>query len=217
MKVEEAIAAIAELPIPTQVLLPLLKEFKRPYDKLNELVKGGYLVQLRRGLYIAGPVIKAPHPERFLIANHLYGPSYITAVSALSYWGLIPEEVANVTSATVRKNTIFKTELGNFYYAHISQETYAMGVVQVQLTQIQSILIASPEKAICDLILQTPGMQLRSVPQTRAFLEEDLRIDRNALMTMDNAVIAQCAMIGPKKNSLLMLSKTIQSYAETVA
>lgn len=213
MKIEEAISAIAELPISTQVLLPLLKAFKRPYDKIDELVKRGYLLQLRRGLYVAGPAIKAPHPERYLIANHLYGPSYVTAATALSYWGFIPEKVSSITSATVRKNTVFMTPLGHFHYSHISQVAYSIGILQVQLTPRQTVLIASPEKALCDVILHTPGLQLRSVLQGRAFLEEDLRIDRNAMPTMDNALITQCAMSSPKKTSLLMLSKTIQSYA----
>jgi hypothetical protein len=217
MKIEEAITTIAELPIPTQVLLPMLKAFKRPYDKIDELVKGGYLVQLRRGLYVAGPAINMLHPELFLIANHLYGPSYVTAASALSYWGLIPEKVSSVTSATVRKNTVFKTELGHFHYAHITPMAYTIGIVQVQLTPRQTVMMACPEKALCDVILQTSGLQLRSVSHAMAFLEEDLRIDRHTLMTMDDTIISQCALAGSKTTSLLVLSKTIQSYAKTMA
>lgn len=217
MMIEEAISAIADLPIPTQVLLPLLKEFKRPYDKINELVKGGYLLQLRRGMYVAGPVIQGPHPERFLIANHLYGPSYVTGLSALSYGGFIPEKVSSVASATVRQNKTFKTGLGLFEYHHLSQAAYVIGVEQVQLAPRQTILIASPAKAICDLILCTPGLQLRSASQCRAFLEEDLRIDRHLLGELDDTIISRCALTGSKKSSLLMLSNTIQSYAQAMA
>ena len=164
-----------------------------------------------------GPGISSPHPELFLIANHLYGPSYVTAESALSYWGLIPEKVTSVTSATVRKNTVFNTDLGDFYYAHVSDVAYGIGIVQVQLTPKQTVLLASPEKALCDVILQTSGLQLRSVSQTMAFLEEDLRIDQQALTTLDDTVITQCALSGAKTTSLLVLSKTIQSYVKTMA
>lgn len=217
MKIEETITAIAELPIPTQALLPLLKEFKRPYDKINELVKSGYLLQLRRGLYVAGPAIKAVHPERFLIANHLYGPSYVTSLSALSHWGVIPEKVSRISSSTMRKNKQFRTALGHFDYYHLAHAAYVIGVEQVQLTPRQTVLMASPAKAVCDLIRHTPGLQLRSGAQCRAFLEEDLRIDRNVLGELDETIISRCAQTGTKTSSLIMLSNTIRSYAEAMA
>lgn len=217
MKIEETIASLAELPISTQVLLPSLAGYKRPYDKIEGLVSGGYLHQLRRGLYVAGTKIKTPHPELFLLANHLYGPSYVTAESALSYWGLIPEKVTRVTSVTTRKSKLFKTHLGDFYYFHIPQEGYIIGLCQVQLSNQQTVIMASPEKALCDLIVQTRGLNLRTVRQTMRFLEEDIRFDMHALRTMNDVVIADCVSHCPKSNSLLVLSKTIQSYAETMA
>ena len=217
MKIEETIVTLAELPIATQVLLPVLTGYKRPYDKIDELVNSGYLHQLRRGLYVAGPKIKGPHPELFLLANHLYGPSYVTAESALSYWGLIPEKVTGVTSSTTRKSKFFKTHLGDFYYFHIPQEGYIIGLCQVQLSNHQTVIMASAEKALCDLIVQTRGLNLRTVRQTKRFLEEDIRFDMDALRTMNNVLIADCVSHCPKSNSLLVLSKTIQSYAERMA
>lgn len=213
MKIEEAIAAISEVPISTQVLLPLLVDYKRPYDKINELVNAGYLYQLKRGLYVAGPKIKTPHPELFLLANHLYGPSYITAESALSYWGLIPEKVVSITSATTRKTTVFKTNLGDFYYFHLSAAAYFIGLSQVKLTNLQTVMMASPEKALCDLIVQTRGLHLRSVKQTMQFLEEDIRLDTKVLSTMNKVIISDCVIHCPKSISLHLLSKTIQTYA----
>jgi hypothetical protein len=217
MKIEESIAEIAELPISTQALLPLLMDFKRPYDKIEELVKGGYLYQLKRGLYVAGIKIKTPHPELFLVANHLYGPSYISAESALSYWGLIPEKVMSITSITTRKSTIFSTDLGNFCYFHVPPEGYSIGVCQVQLTPVQTVIMASPEKALCDLINQTRGLNLRSVRQAKQFLEEDLRLDMNAFYGMNAALMTDCVSQCPKSNSLVVLSKMIQSYVATMA
>ncbi|MDO9154265.1 MAG: hypothetical protein Q7U47_11310, partial [Paludibacter sp.] len=202
MKIVEAIAAIAELPISTQALLPLLMEYKRPYDKIEQLVNAGYLYQLKRGLYVAGPKIKTPHPELFLIANHLYGPSYVTAESALSYWGLIPEKVTRVNSVTTRKSKVFKTALGDFYYHHVPQMAYFIGLCQVKFSNHQTVIMASPEKALCDLIIQTRGLHLRSVRQTIRFLEEDLRLDMNALQTMNANMIADCVTSCPKSNSL---------------
>jgi hypothetical protein len=217
MKIEETIALLAELPISTQVLLPFLKKYKRPYDKIDTLVNGDYLLQLRRGLYVAGNKIKTPHPELFLLANHLYGPSYVTAESALSYWGLIPEKVTRVTSVTIRKSRLLKTHLGDFNYFHIPLEGYIIGLCQVQLSNQQTVIMASPEKALCDLIIQTRGLNLRTKRQMMRFLEEDIRFDMSALLTMNAAIIADCISHCPKSNSLLVFSKTIQSYAETMA
>ena len=217
MKIEEAITLLAELPISTQALLPLLNDYKRPYDKIDSLVNEGYLQQIKRGLYVAGNKIKTHHTELFLLANHLYGPSYVTAASALSYWGLIPEKVTRVTSVTTRKSKLFKTHLGVFYYFHIPQEGYIIGLSQVRLSNKQTVIMASPEKAICDLIIQTRGLNLRTKRQTMRFLKEDIRFDMSALLTMNKAIIADCVSYCPKSNSLLVFYKTIQSYAETMA
>ena len=217
MKIEESIAKIAELPISTQALLPLLVDFKRPYDKIEELVKGKYLYQLKRGLYVAGTKINTLHPELFLLANHLYGPSYISTESALSYWGLIPEKVITINSITTRKSKVFSTDLGDFYYFHVPQNGYSIGLCQVQLTPLQTVIMASPEKALCDLIIQTRGLNLRSVRQATQFLEEDLRLDMNSFYTMNASLLADCVLQCPKSNSLVVLSKMILSYASKMA
>jgi len=86
------IQSLSEQPLKTELLLHLLKEYRRPYDKINELVKQGMLLQVKRGLYIPGPNLKTQVPEPFLLANHLYGPSYVSMDSALFYWGMIPEK-----------------------------------------------------------------------------------------------------------------------------
>lgn len=37
-----------------QILMDVLSEYKRPHDKLTEMVKKKELIQLKRGFYIAG-------------------------------------------------------------------------------------------------------------------------------------------------------------------
>ena len=64
-------------PLTRHLLLEILREYKRPNDKISELIKNGELVSLRRGLYVLGPKTDLPMPESFLIANHLRGPSYV--------------------------------------------------------------------------------------------------------------------------------------------
>ena len=104
MTLQEAIQTYAEQPINKQLLLDILKEYKRPHDKIDELVKQQMLVQVKRGLYIAGPKLSIVSPESLLIANHLYGPSYVSLDTALSHWGLIPERVYEISSVTTNNS-----------------------------------------------------------------------------------------------------------------
>jgi hypothetical protein len=72
-------------------------------------------------------------------------------------------------------------------------------------------MIASREKALCDKIILTSGVQLRSVQQALDFLLEDLRIDEDQLSTLDLQMIHSWIEDAPKKSSLSMLLKTLES------
>ncbi|PZR01182.1 MAG: hypothetical protein DI539_28700, partial [Flavobacterium psychrophilum] len=89
----KAIKEYSGQPLTRQILMDLLQDYKRPYDKINELVKQGLLVQIKRGIFIPGPQSSISSPEKLLLANHLWGPSYVSSDSALSHWGMIPERV----------------------------------------------------------------------------------------------------------------------------
>src|SRR5207249_521375 len=109
MEFREAIQQYAEEPLTRQLLMDLLKDYKRPNDKINELVKKGELTPVKKGFYIPGPKLNIPKPESFLIANHLWGPSYISLETALSYWAFIPERVYEVSSVTMKSTKTYKT------------------------------------------------------------------------------------------------------------
>lgn len=211
MSFYEDIQAYSEQPITKQLLLDLLKGYKRPDDKIVELMKQDVLVQLKRGFYIAGSKLKTAQPEPFLIANHLHGPSYVSLDTALSYWGLIPERVYEVSSLTTNISKTYNTAVGRFSYIHSQLPYYSFGIKQVVLTQRQTVLMASPEKALCDKIINTSGVLLRSVKQTTELLVEDFRIDGNALQKLDVNSIESWINDAPKKQSLINLIKTIKS------
>ncbi len=210
MEFREAIRDYAEQPITRQVLLDLLKEYKRPYDKISELVKQGILVLVRRGVYITGPKLNIPKPEPFLLANHLLGPSYVSLETALSFWGFIPEKVYETSSVTTQKSAIYKTPVGRFSYTHIPLPYYSFGMQQVELTKMQRVLMATPEKALCDKIVTTSGLILRSSMQVKELLMEDLRIERNMLRNLDYKMISSWKIDAPKKSSLDLFLKTLK-------
>ena len=209
MDIKQALENYAETPITRQIALSILKDYKRPNDKINELVKSGILTALKRGFYIPGPKSKILGPELFLIANHLWGPSYISMESALSYWGYIPEKVYEISSITLKATKVFNPNIGRFSFAHVGLPYYSFGQKTAQLTPKQSIIIGSPEKALCDKIITTSGILLRSTNQVIDFLIEDMRIDEEKLKELNLSEIASWIPDAPKKNSLEMLIKTL--------
>ena len=211
MNVIDIIQSYSEQPLNKQILLDILKEYKRPYDKIDELVKQDILIQVKRGLYVPGKNLRSQSPERFLIANHLLGPSYISLDSALSYWGFIPERVYEISSVTITLSKQYKTPVGKFSYTHMALPYYSFGIRKVALTQSQTVLMASPEKALCDKIVTTSGVLLRSVKQTLELLIEDFRIDKQQLQKLDSIEISSWLKNAPKQSSLNVLVKTLNS------
>ena len=124
--------------------------------QLSRWVESGKLIQLRRGLYILAEPYRKETPHPFTVANQLVSPSYVSLQSALAYYGLIPEDVPNVTSITSRKRTkIFHTPFGNFSY-HSIQHNLFTGFHLQEVSHSQKVFLARPEKALLDLIYLTP-------------------------------------------------------------
>jgi len=210
MNLRRKIKTYTNAPISHNVIMEALATYSRPNDKISEMIKSGELVSLRRGLYVPGPELDLPIPDSFVIANHLRGPSYVSLESALSYWDLIPERVYETSSVTTKTTKTYQTLLGRYSFQHLSTPYYSFGIRSVRLTEQQTALIASPEKAVCDKIVLTAGVILRSISQTMDFLMEDLRIDEEQLQTLDVSAIETWLEDAPKRSSLQMLVNTLQ-------
>lgn len=210
MNVRRKIKAYAHAPISHNMVMEALASYNRPNDKISEMIKNGELVALRRGLYVPGDELDLPIPDRFVIANHLRGPSYISLESALSYWNLIPERVYEISSVTTKTSKTYATSIGRFSFQHLTTPYYAFGIRSVQMAEMQMAMVASPEKAVCDKIVLTSGVLLRSVSQTLDFLVEDMRIDEEQLQTLDSVLIQSWVEDAPKRTSLQMLVNTLQ-------
>ena len=209
MDFRTTIKEYAEAPISRQLILELLSDYQSPNDKISELLKSKELISIKRGLYITGPKLDLPSPEPFLIANHLRGPSYVSLESALSYWNMIPERVYEISSVTIKTSKIYKTPIGRFRYQQLKVPYYSYGITNIEYSPKQTMLVASPEKALCDKVVLTPKINLRSVKQTQEFLMEDLRMDSEVLSTLDLEVMELWIKNAPKRSSLKMLIKTL--------
>ncbi len=210
MNIRRKIKTYTEAPLSHNIVMEALSSYGRPNDKISEMLKSGELLALRRGLYVPGPELDLPLPNNFLISNHLRGPSYVSLESALSYWGLIPERVYEISSVTTKTSKTYETAIGRFSYQHLMTPYYSFGIKSVRLTDMQTALVASPEKALCDKIILTSGVLLRSIPQALDFLLEDMRLDEDLLRGFDIATIHSWIEDAPKKNSLQMLVNTLE-------
>lgn len=125
-------------------------------QQLSLWTKAGRLYHLRRGLYaLAAPYQKVkPHP--FLVANRMVIPSYVSRQSALAYYDLIPEYVPATTSVTTARPASWETPLGRFDFRHI-KDSLLHGYRQIEVAPEQHAFVATPAKALLDLIYLHPG------------------------------------------------------------
>lgn len=124
--------------------------------QLSRLTSSGRLIQLRRGLYALAPPYRKVKPHPFLVANRITRPSYVSLQSALSYHGLIPEYVPVITSVTTSRPGRFNTPLGDFLYRHI-KTGFFFGYLTEDVGGGQRAVVATPEKALFDLLYLQPG------------------------------------------------------------
>lgn len=206
------LSKFASQPIPHHLLKALLKDYKRPNDKIHELLSKKIILPLKKGLYITGESIGSNHAPKELIANILYGPSYVSLDYALAYHGIIPESVMQISSLSIKPSKIIRNSLGEFSYTHIPLPYYSYGIKQIKASAFHNYLIAQPEKALCDKIICTSGIQLRSKQDVFALLLEDWRIDESDLKQMDLKQIETWLEEAPKKNSLLVLIDTLKKW-----
>lgn len=123
--------------------------------QLTRWVKSGRLYQLRRGLYSIAPPYQKVRPHPFLVANRLQRASYVSLQSALALYGLIPETVNITISVTAGRPERLVNPLGIFEFRHIKSKL----LYGYQMTDLggQNALVATPTKALLDLVYLQPG------------------------------------------------------------
>jgi predicted transcriptional regulator of viral defense system len=157
MKWESLLGLVANEPVfPSALLLAGDVSARQVRLQLSRWVKAGRLLQLRRGLYALAPVWRKVEPHPFLIANRLQRGSYVSVQAALAFHGMIPEHVPVVTSVGPGRPEMVRNPLGGFQFTHLA-EALLFGYAQVEVTPRQVAFVASPEKALLDLIHLTPG------------------------------------------------------------
>lgn len=205
----EELVQLGVIPVDISVLRSLFTSYNFPNDKILSLEGQKKLIRLKKGIYVVSPEVSGELLSVELIANHLYGPSYVSMESALRYYGLIPEKVYTVRSATTNRSRKFKNSIGLFQYVSVYEDYYSVGINQITVDNKYAFLIASPEKALCDMIVSTPHLNFQSIKSVQTYLEYDLRLDMSAFSAMDKTIIEQCAATGKKSKALELLLKLL--------
>lgn len=150
--------------------------------QLSRWMKARRIYRLRRGLYALAPPFQKIRPHPFIIANRMVHGSYVSLQSALAYYGLIPEVVQVVTSATTARPGRWRTPLGSYAFRHIKGELF-FGYHRVEVSPGQRAFIATPEKALLDLVYLQPGGDSQAYLQELR-LQNLERLDLDALQQM---------------------------------
>lgn len=161
------------------------------------------IVKVKNGLYALSKDYMEHALSAEVIATKLYGPSYISLEYALSFYGIIPEAVFEITSVTTKPTRTFQTPFGIFRYR--TMKTSCFFGFSTKKQGNLSYHIALPEKAMIDF-LYLNGYRFMPVFQTW----QDLRLQN--LHNLDFKKLTQFAQKFNDKK-LVSLINNLKNYA----
>jgi predicted transcriptional regulator of viral defense system len=150
-----------------------------PIDRrrLYEWQKKGYIKKVTSNFYVFSDA-EINDPFIRMTSNRIYTPSYIGLESALSFYGLIPEAVFQITSVTSRKTRAILTEISDFNYRSIHKRLF--WGYRLNTDTPNNFFISDPEKTILDYLYLNPHLD-----NTDSLKE--LRINREMFSNSVNA------------------------------
>lgn len=186
------------VPFTTDVIAGELGGYSAILAKISSLVAEGSLIRIRRGLYCLPEIVSGTEPDTLVAANVVCAPSYVSFETALYFYGLIPERVDETMSACAKRGRRYETPLGAFSYRTVPGDWFPIGIRTQKRGNGGTFLVATPEKALGDLLLARSNLRIASPDSLRSFLEEDVRLDFDALGRPDKAILREMAECGHK-------------------
>ena len=114
---------------------------RRTFEQtVKKLEKENILTKIERGKYIK----TNSEYSKFELSQFMYGPSYISLETALSYYGLIEQLPFEITAVSTKKSIEKEFEGQIYSYKKINKELF------IGYRKEEDFLIAFPEKAIFD-------------------------------------------------------------------
>jgi len=124
------------------------------YSMINKALAKGDLIRVTRGVYVLAEKYRKAKLSKFYLASRIQPASYITAESALSYHGWIPERVVVTISAYNKGRRLsYQTHFGNFLFLNVATREYEFLTHVFRVTlEGKPFLIPSPLRALADLV-----------------------------------------------------------------
>jgi predicted transcriptional regulator of viral defense system len=142
--------------------------------------QAGYIVSLRQGWYAFADYLQQPDYARYF-AGKICAPSYISLHTALSFYGIIPEAVVEITSVTTQKTCRYENAFGQFSYQTIRPRLF-WGFEPKTMRDVKQYMMATPEKAIIDLLYLYPQYatldEMRELRFDEDWMREELNKER---------------------------------------
>ena len=182
----------------TAMLRDELGDYVNPDAKIKRMVQEKMLFPVARGIYETNRDVSG-----YCFAGVIYGPSYLSFEFAMSLYGLIPEAVYMFTSATYekKKRKQFENIFGIYTYRDVPADVYTYGVELIEENGYY-YWIASPEKAVCDMLYK--AAPLKNGSELRVFLFDDLRVDSYELSSLNmDKMLELCGMYRTKNHRLM--------------
>lgn len=189
--------------VTTAMLKKKYKNYVNPLDKIKRDAAENKIFRLNRGLYETNR-----NANPCFLASSILSPSYLSFDFALSYYGLIPERVFSITSASlnVRKHKTFENIFGRFEFEDIPSQAFSEGLTYISEGDY-FVKIATKEKAICDSLCK--WRVVKSIKELKTLLFIDKRIDEDEFYSCDFKLMKRLASLYNKTN-LNMLIKLIE-------
>ena len=184
----------------TAMLTEELRHYANPAAKIRQMAEAGELTPIIKGLYETN----ASTPGHYL-AGAIYGPSYLSFEYALAQHGLIPEAVYSFTSATCSKGRKkrYDTAFGTYLYRDVPAAAFPYGTT-LHVENGYSFVMASPEKAVCDMLYALSPCANRT--ELKRLLFDDLRMDTRAFDNLNSVDILELAALYDTRNHRLLVS-----------
>lgn len=188
-------------------LMGQLSGLTHPRREIGKFIKHKDIIRVKKGLYVENPSKYHRPYSKEILANIIYGPSYISKEYALFYYELIPERVETISSVNFKRKKNYDTPIGRFSYDCLPLACYTIGFTSVSVDQKRQFLIASKEKALVDLLYKE--RDLNSIEKMYTHLTQNLRIDSQDLIDLDIKSIHTFQKVF-KKNSINILIQTLK-------
>ena len=110
------------------------------------------VLRLKPGLFLLAKELRRSELHPFVIDAALHSPSQVSLESALSYHGLIPEAIHQVSSVTAARSRAFETPLGSYTFRRVPTDDPRAGVQAIRIEKNFWAFVATPLRAIADLV-----------------------------------------------------------------